>query len=66
MFPYLIPEHEAVRQVAILEGGGEVEMETRWFDPQKKTTSTGRKKEDKIDYRFFPEPDLPPVYISEV
>lgn len=44
-------EYEARRQVEVLESGGEVEMETRWFDPVKKVTTTGRRKEDKIDYR---------------
>uniref|UniRef100_A0A6B2L5M4 Aspartyl/Glutamyl-tRNA(Gln) amidotransferase subunit B/E catalytic domain-containing protein n=1 Tax=Arcella intermedia TaxID=1963864 RepID=A0A6B2L5M4_9EUKA len=58
-------EYEAKRQVELLESGNVVEMETRWFDPVSKTTFTARKKEDKIDYRFFPEPDLPPIIVEQ-
>eukprot|EP01125_Pyxidicula_operculata_P011676 TRINITY_DN3822_c0_g1_i5.p1 TRINITY_DN3822_c0_g1~~TRINITY_DN3822_c0_g1_i5.p1 ORF type:complete len:480 (+),score=119.32 TRINITY_DN3822_c0_g1_i5:28-1467(+) len=58
-------DYEAKRQIALIEGGGQVEMETRWFDPVKRLTYTARKKEDKIDYRYFPEPDLPALIISQ-
>jgi len=59
-------EFEAKRQVEVLESGGKVDLETRWYDPQTKTTSTARKKEDRIDYRFFPEPDLPALIVPQV
>jgi len=58
-------EFESKRQIDLLESGGTVELETRWFDPQTKTTFTARKKEDKIDYRYFPEPDLPALIIPQ-
>lgn len=51
---FLTTEYEARRQVEVLEKGEEVEVETRWYDPLKKRTIPGRKKEDKLDYRSFP------------
>lgn len=58
-------EYEIKRQAEILESGGTVEQETRgWDDPHQKTVSQ-RKKESSHDYRYFPEPDLPPVDLSQ-
>ncbi len=57
-------EHEIDRQVALLEGGGRVEHETRLWDPTAGRTLSMRSKEDAHDYRYFPEPDLPPVLIE--
>ncbi|HTP49553.1 MAG TPA: Asp-tRNA(Asn)/Glu-tRNA(Gln) amidotransferase subunit GatB [Anaeromyxobacteraceae bacterium] len=58
-------EYEARRQVGILEEGGTVDQETRLFDPQRGETRSMRSKEEAHDYRYFPEPDLPPVVIPE-
>ncbi len=57
-------EHEAQRQIAILEDGGEVEQETRLFDSAKGTTRSMRSKEEAHDYRYFPDPDLLPVTLD--
>ena len=54
-------EVEAARQVALLEGGGEVVQETRLFDPQAGKTRSMRSKEEAHDYRYFPDPDLLPL-----
>jgi aspartyl-tRNA(Asn)/glutamyl-tRNA(Gln) amidotransferase subunit B len=59
-------EIEAQRQVERLESGGVVEQETRLFDPQRGETRPMRSKEDAHDYRYFPEPDLPNLVLSEV
>jgi len=56
-------DYESRRQAAILRAGGQVEQETRLFDPQRGETRSMRSKEDAHDYRYFPEPDLPPVVI---
>ncbi|GAA3957116.1 Asp-tRNA(Asn)/Glu-tRNA(Gln) amidotransferase subunit GatB [Gordonia caeni] len=53
--------YEMRRQAAILAAGGEVIQETRHFHESDGTTSAGRRKETAEDYRYFPEPDLPPV-----
>ncbi len=58
-------EYEARRQVELIEAGGKVEQETRLFDPQKGETRAMRSKEDAHDYRYFPEPDLPPLILDE-
>lgn len=58
-------EYEAQRQVDILEEGGKIDQETRLFDALTGETKTMRSKEDAIDYRYFPEPDLPPLHVSE-
>lgn len=58
-------EHEAARQVEILENGGEVKQETRLFDTTTGTTRTLRSKEEAFDYRYFPDPDLLPLHLSE-
>ncbi|MGI9306256.1 MAG: Asp-tRNA(Asn)/Glu-tRNA(Gln) amidotransferase subunit GatB [Gammaproteobacteria bacterium] len=58
-------EYEVLRQRGILEEGGEVAQETRLFDSAKGQTRAMRGKEDAHDYRYFPDPDLPPLVISE-
>ena len=58
-------QFESQRQIAILEKGGTVDQETRGFDPDTGQTYSLRDKEDAHDYRYFPEPDLPPVVLSE-
>ncbi|TNE58945.1 MAG: Asp-tRNA(Asn)/Glu-tRNA(Gln) amidotransferase subunit GatB, partial [Bacteroidetes bacterium] len=57
-------EFETDRQIGILEQGGSVEQETRGFNPENGTTYPLREKEEAHDYRYFPEPDLPPVVIT--
>jgi aspartyl-tRNA(Asn)/glutamyl-tRNA(Gln) amidotransferase subunit B len=57
-------EHEARRQVEILEDGGKIEQETRLFDPDKGETRSMRNKEEAHDYRYFPDPDLLPLELS--
>jgi aspartyl-tRNA(Asn)/glutamyl-tRNA(Gln) amidotransferase subunit B len=54
-------DHEARRQIAILEDGGRIEQETRLFDPSKGETRPMRNKEEAHDYRYFPDPDLLPL-----
>ncbi|MGL6042568.1 MAG: Asp-tRNA(Asn)/Glu-tRNA(Gln) amidotransferase subunit GatB [Sandaracinobacteroides sp.] len=56
---------EARRQVEILEGGGTIAQETRLFDPDRGETRSLRSKEDAHDYRYFPEPDLLPLILTE-
>ncbi|HEU0043644.1 Asp-tRNA(Asn)/Glu-tRNA(Gln) amidotransferase subunit GatB [Sphingomonas sp.] len=58
-------EHEAKRQVEVLEAGGRIEQETRLFNPDTGTTRTMRSKEDAHDYRYFPDPDLLPLVLEE-
>ena len=58
-------EHEVRRQVELVESGGTVVQETRLFDPDKGVTRPMRSKEEAHDYRYFPEPDLPPVLVDE-
>jgi aspartyl-tRNA(Asn)/glutamyl-tRNA(Gln) amidotransferase subunit B len=58
-------EHEARRQVDILEEGGKIEQETRLFDPGKGATRSMRSKEEAHDYRYFPDPDLLPLQLTE-
>jgi aspartyl-tRNA(Asn)/glutamyl-tRNA(Gln) amidotransferase subunit B len=57
-------EFELNRQIQILEQGGNIERQTLNFDPATGITTPLRSKEDANDYRYFPEPDLPPVVIS--
>jgi aspartyl-tRNA(Asn)/glutamyl-tRNA(Gln) amidotransferase subunit B len=56
-------EFEARRQVEVVEGGGRVVQETRLFDPDRGETRSMRGKEEAHDYRYFPEPDLPPLVV---
>jgi aspartyl-tRNA(Asn)/glutamyl-tRNA(Gln) amidotransferase subunit B len=58
-------EHEANRQVDVLESGGKVVQETRLFDPDTGTTRSMRSKEDAHDYRYFPDPDLLPLELDD-
>ncbi len=58
-------EHEARRQVDLIEDGGVVVQETRLFDPGTGTTRSMRSKEDAHDYRYFPDPDLLPLELDE-
>ena len=57
-------EFEAARQVEILENGGVINQETRLFDAINGDTRTMRSKEDAMDYRYFPDPDLPPLVLT--
>lgn len=58
-------EHEARRQIDILEDGGEIVQETRLFDPRSGTTRSMRSKEEAHDYRYFPDPDLLPLEFTQ-
>ena len=57
-------EHETNRQIEILENGGRIVQETRLWDEENAVTKPMRSKEEAMDYRYFPEPDLPTVIIS--
>jgi aspartyl-tRNA(Asn)/glutamyl-tRNA(Gln) amidotransferase subunit B len=58
-------EHEANRQVDVLEGGGAIVQETRLWDPDKAETRSLRSKEEAHDYRYSPDPDLLPVELAD-
>ena len=58
-------EHEANRQVDVLEAGGSIVQETRLFDPDRGATRSMRSKEDAHDYRYFPDPDLLPLELDD-
>ncbi len=58
-------EYEAERQVEILESGGVIDQETRLYNADTNTTKTMRSKEDAHDYRYFPDPDLLPLELSQ-
>ena len=58
-------QYEVARQIELLENGGKVVQETRLFDPDKGETRSMRSKEEANDYRYFPDPDLLPVVLSE-
>ena len=57
--------YEAERQIEVLEDGGKITQETRRWDDNKGYSYAMRSKEDAQDYKYFPEPDLPPIEISE-
>ena len=57
-------EIEQARQIAVLEGGGRVEQVTHLYDSSSGTLRTMRSKEDSKDYRYFPDPDLPPLVLD--
>ncbi|MEE2722125.1 MAG: Asp-tRNA(Asn)/Glu-tRNA(Gln) amidotransferase subunit GatB [Pseudomonadota bacterium] len=58
-------EYEARRQIEIIEDGGEIDQETRLFDPDKGETRSMRSKEEAHDYRYFPDPDLLPLEFEQ-
>ncbi len=58
-------EFEVERQIDLLEGGGKVVQETRLYDSDKDVTRSMRSKEEAMDYRYFPDPDLPPLVVTE-
>jgi aspartyl-tRNA(Asn)/glutamyl-tRNA(Gln) amidotransferase subunit B len=58
-------EYEIARQAEILDGGGRVVQETRLWNPDRGVTQSMRSKEQAHDYRYFPEPDLPPLRVDE-
>ncbi len=58
-------EHEARRQIEILEEGGRIDQETRLFDPGRGITRSMRSKEEAHDYRYFPDPDLLPLELNQ-
>ena len=58
-------EAEARRQIEVWESGGTVEQETRLFDTARGVTRSMRSKEDAHDYRYFPDPDLPPLVLEQ-
>jgi aspartyl-tRNA(Asn)/glutamyl-tRNA(Gln) amidotransferase subunit B len=58
-------DYEVRRQVELVEAGGKVDQETRLFDPDRGETRSMRSKEEAHDYRYFPEPDLPPVVVDD-
>lgn len=59
-------DFEIARQIEVLENGGVIEQETRGWDENKSITFSQRKKESSHDYRYFPDPDLPKIYISQI
>jgi len=64
-FMQMAIEYEANRQVDVIEEGGSIDQETRLFDIKKNETRSMRSKEDAHDYRYFPDPDLLPLEISD-
>ncbi|VCU68869.1 Aspartyl/glutamyl-tRNA(Asn/Gln) amidotransferase subunit B [Pigmentiphaga humi] len=57
-------QYEIRRQIELIEDGGKVVQETRLYDPDRDETRSMRSKEDAHDYRYFPDPDLPPLVIA--
>ncbi len=58
-------DFEVRRQIELIEDGGTVVQETRLYDPDRDETRSMRSKEDAQDYRYFPDPDLPPLIIDD-
>lgn len=59
-------DYEVRRQIALITSGGKVKQETRLYDANRDETRPMRSKEEANDYRYFPDPDLPPLIITEV
>lgn len=59
-------EHEVARQIGIVRGGGRIVQETRGWDAQRGISRSQRSKEEAHDYRYFPDPDLPPLVLDPV
>jgi aspartyl-tRNA(Asn)/glutamyl-tRNA(Gln) amidotransferase subunit B len=57
---------EVRRQIQVIENGGKIQVETRRYDEEKDVTFRLRDKETAPDYRYMPEPDLPPLILSQV
>jgi len=57
---------EIKRQIQVIENGGQIQVETRRYDEEKDVTFRLRDKESAPDYRYMPEPDLPPLLLSQV
>ncbi|HET9625721.1 MAG TPA: Asp-tRNA(Asn)/Glu-tRNA(Gln) amidotransferase subunit GatB [Kofleriaceae bacterium] len=57
-------EHEIARQIRVIEGGGKITRETRLWDAERGQSAAMRSKEDADDYRYFPDPDLPPLVVD--
>ena len=57
--------YEVARQLSVIKGGGEVVQETRLFDSATGTTHPMRSKEESAEYRYFPDPDLPPLVVEQ-
>jgi aspartyl-tRNA(Asn)/glutamyl-tRNA(Gln) amidotransferase subunit B len=57
-------DYEVRRQIELIEDGGSVEQETRLYDPERDETRSMRAKEEAMDYRYFPDPDLLPLEVS--
>lgn len=60
-----VVEYEASRQIEVLESGGEIVQETRGWDDDKQKTFSQRTKEEAHDYRYMPDPDLPPIVLDD-
>jgi len=58
-------DYEIERQIRLIESGGSVVQETRLYDPERSETRSMRTKEDAQDYRYFPDPDLPPLVLEQ-
>jgi aspartyl-tRNA(Asn)/glutamyl-tRNA(Gln) amidotransferase subunit B len=58
-------EYEIHRQINVISGGGKVVLETRLYDSARNITQSMRSKEEAHDYRYFPDPDLPPLVVSQ-
>jgi len=58
-------DHEIARQIRIVEGGGQVVQETRLWDADAGASASMRSKEEAEDYRYFPDPDLPPLVVAD-
>ena len=58
-------DYEVRRQIELIEDGGTVVQETRLYDPDRNETRPMRGKEDAQDYRYFPDPDLPPLVVGD-